>query len=114
MKPLTFILLLLFALTSCSKEDNEDNGDPNQPLVFSSLTAEKSTLSPGETTKITATATGYMIVYTWSASAGDLLGKGNSVIYAASPCHAGTNKITCTVTDGKNGSQSREVSVVVQ
>lgn len=114
MKHLNIILVLLFLLTSCSKEENGDNGDPNQPLVFSSLTAEKNTIAPGETTKVTASATGYMIVYKWSASAGDILGSGKSVVYAASPCHAGSNKVTCTVTDGNNDSQSREVFIVVQ
>jgi hypothetical protein len=114
MRQLAIALLLLITLTSCSKEENGDNGDPNQPLVFSSLTAEKSTISPGETTKVTASATGYMIVFKWSASAGDILGSGKSVVYAASPCHAGSNKVTCTVTDGNNVSQSREVFIVVQ
>ena len=114
MKHSTIILALLFVLTCCSKEDNGDNGDPNQPLEFSSLTAEKNTISPGETTKVNASATGYMIVYKWSASAGDILGSGKSVVYAASPCHTGSNKVTCTVTDGNNVSQSREVLIVVQ
>lgn len=113
-KQLTLVLLLFFALASCSKEENGDNGDPGQPLVFTSLTAEKYTIAPGETTKITAVATGYKIEYNWSASAGDILNSGSTVLYAASPCHAGTNKVTCTVTDGNKVSQSKEVSIVVQ
>ena len=114
MRQLTIALLLIFSLTFCSKEENGNNGDPNQPLVFSSLTAEKNSISSGETTKITAVATGYMIVYKWSATAGDILGSGKSVVYAASPCHSGSNKVTCTVTDGNNVSQSREVLIEVQ
>jgi hypothetical protein len=108
------VLLLLFVLSACSKEENGDIVDPGQSFSFLSLTAEKYTISPGESTKITAIATGYLLRYKWSASAGNILNSGSIVTYAASPCNAGTNKITCTVTDGNNVSQSKEVSIVVQ
>jgi hypothetical protein len=114
MRKQTLILLLLFVLTACSKEENGDIVDPGQSLLFSSLTAEKYTISPGESTKITAIATGYMLEYKWSASAGNILNSGSIVTYAASPCNTGTNKIICTVTDGNNVSQSKEVSIVVK
>lgn len=111
-KYITFLLLLL-SLTACVKDDDEDPGDPDQPLVFASLIAEKSTIAAGESTKITAVATGYKLAYKWSATAGDILGTGKEVVYAVSPCHAGTNKITCTVSDGNNDSQSKEIFIVV-
>jgi len=107
-----FILSLL-SLTACTK-DNDDSGDPAQPLIFASLTAEKSTITAGESIKVTADATGYKLTYKWSATAGDILGAGKEIVYAVSPCHAGTNKITCTVTDGNNASQTREIFIVVQ
>jgi len=106
-------MLSLLSLTACVK-DNDDSGDPAQPLVFTSLTAGKSTITAGESIKVTAVATGYKITYKWSATAGDILGTGKEIVYAVSPCHAGTNKITCTVTDGNNASQTKEIFIVVQ
>lgn len=114
MKPLIAFMILFVSMISCSIEEGDDHGDPNQPLVFTSLTAEKYTIAPGETTKITAVATGYWITYTWTKTAGDILGSGSQVVYAVSPCHLGTNKITCTVTDSKNVSQSKEITIVVE
>ena len=105
-------LIILFFLTSCEK--NNDHGDPSQPLIFSSLNAEKDTILPGETTRIIAVASGYKIVYNWTASAGDILGSGAEVIYAASPCQAGRNKITCTVKDGNEQSETKEIFIVVE
>jgi hypothetical protein len=105
-------LILLLFFSSCEK--NNDPGDPSQPLIFSSLFAEKDTIIPGETTKIIAVASGYKIVYYWSASAGDILGSGAEVIYAASPCQAGQNMITCTVKDGNEQSETKEIYIVVE
>lgn len=105
-------LMLLLLLGSC--ENNNDPGDPSQPLIFSSLHAERDTISPGETTKITAVASGYRIMYNWSASAGDILNPGAEVIYAASPCQAGRNRITCTVKDGNEQSETKETYIVVE
>jgi hypothetical protein len=105
-------LAVILLFSSCNKED--DTGDPSQPLIFSSLIAEKDTIAPGESTEITATATGYSITYKWSATAGDILGSGARVMYAASPCHAGSNRITCTVKDGNNKSAAKEIEIVVE
>jgi hypothetical protein len=105
-------LILLLFLSSC--ENNNDPGDPSQPLIFSSLDAERDTILPGETTKITAVASGYRITYNWSASAGDILNSGAEVIYAASPCQAGRNSITCTVKDGNEQSETKEIFIVVE
>ncbi|MBN2213633.1 MAG: hypothetical protein JW723_05260 [Bacteroidales bacterium] len=107
------ILILLLFFTSCEKNNN--NGDPSQPLIFSSLDAEKDTILFGETTRITAVASGYKITFNWTASAGDILGPGGAeVIYAAGPCHAGRNKITCTVKDGNDKSEAKEIYIVVE
>ena len=107
-----FCLSVLFFFVSCSKED--DPGDPSHPLIFSSLVAEKDTIAPGESTIITAIATGYKITYNWSATAGDILGSGEQVIYAASPCHSGRNQITCMVKDGNDKSASKEIDIMVE
>jgi len=105
---------MLFLLASCAKDENGGSGDPGQPLVFSSLEAEKYTIAPGGSTKVSAVASGYKLTYKWSATAGDILGTGREVVYAASPCHIGTNIIACTVIDGNNASQSKEISIAVQ
>jgi hypothetical protein len=107
-----FGLAILFSLVSCNKEDH--SGDPSIPLVFSSLQAEKDTIASGESTKITATASGYNITFNWSATAGDILGSGAQVIYAASPCQAGRNMITCMVKDGNDNSDTKEIFIVVE
>ncbi len=114
MKLLPGLLIIIFLFASCDKDKNGGTEDPGLPLVYYSLASEKDTITAGETTKVTAEATGYMITYNWSATAGDILGSGSEITYAASPCHAGTNKITCTVTDGNNVSESKEISIVVQ
>jgi hypothetical protein len=114
MKQLIVILLLLFAWNACSKDDTGGSDDPDQPFIYSSLTAEKDTIESGQSTKVTAVATGYKLNYYWSATAGDILGSGDEVVYTASPCHAGKNKITCTVRDGNNASRTKDVEIVVK
>jgi len=114
MKQLITLLLLLFVVISCSKDDNGGSEDPDQPFIFSSLSAEKDTIESGQSTKVTAVASGYRLTYKWSASAGDILGSGNEVVYTASPCHIGKNTITCTVRDGNNVSESKEIFIVVK
>lgn len=113
MKQIITLAIFFALLSSCSKDENDDFENPDQPFIFTSLKTEKDTITSGETTKIFAIASGYKLTYNWAASAGDILGTGNSIIYAASPCHAGRNKITCTINDGNNASQSKELFIVV-
>lgn len=114
MKNLFNLILLIIFLASCSKGENEDWGDPNQPLVFTSLVAEHDTIDSGGSTSVTAVASGYRLTYNWSATTGDILYTGSEVVYAASPCQAGKNKITCTVRDGNDASQTKEIYIVVR
>ena len=107
-----FLGIILF-YGSCEK-DPQDNGNPGEPLVFESLQADKTTLTPGETAKVTAMATGYQLSYYWSASLGDILGTGSEIIYAPSFCHVGENTITCKVKDGNGQSESKTVTIVVE
>ena len=115
MKHFAGLLLVLLSVASCEKDNSNEGTDRNDvgPLVFYSLVAEKDTLTARETTKITALATGFNLTFGWSATSGSILGSGNEVTYAACTCHSGTNIITCTVTDGYNASDSKEVSIVV-
>jgi len=115
MKQFTIIsIFFLLVISSCTKDDNGGSDDPDQPFIFSSLTAENDTIESGQSTKVFAVATGYKLSYYWSATAGDILGSGDDVVYTASPCHIGKNTITCTVRDGNNASRSKEISIVVE
>jgi hypothetical protein len=107
---LSVIFLMTLLIANCSKEEEEL---PETELVFQSLVSEKDTIIPGETTTVTATATGSNLTYRWSATIGDILGSGSEVTYAASPCQAGTNQITCEITDGSNQSASKTIDIVV-
>ncbi|MBN2610674.1 MAG: hypothetical protein JXB00_03880 [Bacteroidales bacterium] len=110
-----YLLALLFTtllFVACDK--NDDPGNPGELLVFSSLQADKDTIFAGDYTNITAVATGYKIRFKWSKSAGDILGSGAQVVYAASKCQTGRNRITCTVNDGNNRSESKEIFIVVE
>lgn len=114
MKQFTFLLVLSILLVCCSKEETGGSEDPDQPFIFSSLSAEKDTIESGQSTKIIAVATGFKLTYYWAATAGDILGSGHEVLYTASPCQAGKNKITCTVCDGNNVSETKEIFIVVK
>lgn len=103
------VLILIFFLMNCNKEEEIPSGD----VAFHSLIAEKDTLSPGEETTIKASATGINLEYFWSATKGDILGSGAEITYAASPCHIGTNKITCKITSGPDISESKTIDIVV-
>lgn len=81
-------------------------------MVYHSLSIEKDTIAPGETTKVTATASGIHLNYFWSATLGDILGSGAEVIYAASPCSAGKNRITCRIESGSQ-SETKTVDIIV-
>jgi hypothetical protein len=106
--PCLLVIFLLFP--GCGKEEEEE---PFKPLVYTSLVAEKTTIKAGETTKIKANVTGSNLVYTWSATLGDLLGSGQEVTYTASICQIGKNQITCTVSNEKNQSESKTIDIVV-
>lgn len=110
MKKTTLLILLLFLLIFCEKNESVE---PVQNLVYYSLVAEKDTIVPGEETNITATATGSNLQYFWSASLGDILGSGSTVKYATSPCQVGTNEITCKITNGNDQSESKTINIVV-
>ncbi len=113
MNKILLILISVFLLYCCEEKEN-NSGDSSQPLVFTSLIAEKDTIEAGDQTKITATASGYKIQYFWAANAGSILGEGAEVIYAAPPCQAGENTITCMVKDGNGNSEKKEIIIVVQ
>ncbi len=107
---LLFVAICSLFISACDK-DNNDN--VNVPLVFDSLTATNDTIFPGGTTEITAIASGDDITYTWTATAGDILGSGNRITYVSPPCTVGENDITCTVTDKGNNKLSKSITIYV-
>jgi len=113
MKQILLLTLLFTIFLTCEKSENE-RGNPSEQLVYESLTVDKDTLPPGESAVITAKATGYMLEYEWIATAGNILGVGPVVTYAASPCHAGSNTISCTIKDGNNKSETKSVQIAVE
>ncbi len=105
--------LFLLLLAACGEEGGEEGEGQDHPLVFTSLTAEHDSVQLGKTTKISALATGDQLSYLWKASLGDILGSGATVVYTPTPCSLGNVTITCTVKDGHQKEQSKEIPLVV-
>ena len=107
---LIFICSFSLFMLNCNNEEDEL---PETELVFHSLTSDKDTIAPCETAAINADASGNNLSYMWSATIGDILGSGSEIVYAASPCQAGTNQITCKITTPGNQSASKSIDIVV-
>jgi len=111
MKKIFVVFLLVFFIISC-KKDHNDNTDDSTLNTFISLTAENDTISLGESTKIAAVIDGNNVSFSWSATAGDILGSGNEITYVAPPCTPGNNEITCTAS-ASNNSETKKITIVV-
>ena len=118
MKANFFIPLLLLAvitITSCSKKE-EEYQPSSTPLSYAGLMLQSDTIFVGETTTVTANASGENLTYSWAleqGSLGDIIGAGKTITYGASPCCTGWNTIACTVSNGAT-SQSKSVTIVVK
>lgn len=105
------IIILLLIICACDKTEEEPEFQSD--IDFTALHIENDSIYAGEQTKITAVATGTNIEYFWSATKGDILGSGKEVIYASSPCHIGTNTISCTIQNKSKNAETKTVKVVV-
>jgi len=87
----------------------------NHPPEISYLTANSDTIEAGHNTIIICYATdqdGDNLTYTWLTTEGTISGSGSMVAWTA-PTTAGTYTITCSVSDGKGGEDSKSISIQV-
>lgn len=106
---IVFFIITLAVVISCKKDTNNNN---IAPLDFTELKADDDTLYAGSSTYVRATATGTDLLFQWSATAGDILGSGATVQYAAPPCVSGSHQITCTIKDAGNNTASKTVTII--
>jgi len=102
------VCIIIFGFISCQEDD------PNESLLnsFISLETENDTIFTGQSTSIVATVDGKNVKFTWSATAGDLLGSGDTVTYVAPPCTPGKNTVSCKAT-GSNKSETKTLVITV-
>ena len=89
---------------------------PFEPPTIS-CSASPTTLQPGASSTITATAASPQnrpLTYSYSASAGSINGTGNTAMLSSAGAPPGTITITCNVQDDKSHSASATTSVDVQ
>lgn len=94
------------------------SGVPNvPPTIASGPTANPSTITDIQTSAVTVVATdgdGDPLTYTWQTTGGTITGSGAAVTFTPPRIvTATTYRITVTVTDGRGGSATRFVDVVV-
>lgn len=105
-------IIFSFLIMSCEREKPNPEGK-DQPLIFSSIQANRDTIFTEDTTRIWSVATGYQISYHWFVEKGDLLGSGDEVTFVATPCTVGKNTIFCTIKDGNDHEITKQVVVTV-
>ncbi len=96
----------------CKKDDPEPVKD-SELISFTGLTTDNDSLYIGQIANIKAVYEGKGVTFTWDASAGDILGKGDSVQYLASFCTIGQNTITCKAS-AENVSITRSIKIYVE
>lgn len=111
----TILLLIVSAIMlsySCKKKD--DSG-VQTPFSYSSLTSSDSIVVVNNALRIVATATGDGLKYSWVSTDldgnnyGTIIGSGNDVQWSV--CHESRFKVTCTIVDKYNNSDSKTVYI---
>jgi hypothetical protein len=111
---LRWILLIpALAILNCCQPEEPDPEGQDVPLIFKEVTASRTQIFTEDTTSLHAHATGYKLTFHWSVEKGDLIGTGQDIIFVATPCTVGNNTISCTVMDGNQKSETRQVTVTV-
>lgn len=91
------------------------SGNNSNPTITSGPTAAKTTLSPGEQTTVSVTASdpdGDVLSYNWTATGGKISPSGASATYTA-PSVSGSYTVSVSVTDGRGGSATGSTTVSV-
>ena len=103
----TILIILAGLLIGCS--------DFNTEPVITSLTADSTTVSPGGTVLLTCTAeddNDDSLTYNWECTNGSLVPNGSTATWTA-PGNPGTYSISCSVTDGNDGSTMEIIDITV-
>jgi len=82
-----------------------------------SCSASPTTIKPGDTATVTATATSPQnrpLTYSYFAAAGSLIGNGNSATFSSTGAPTGPVSISCEVADDKNHTTSADASVTIE
>lgn len=118
---ISFSVILLAAVitvTSCNKKKDEPVAGTGSSSFSISLTADKTIITLGDQSKITASVSGASgsVNYAWSVNTGSTLtGSGTQVtLYASCPSCTGPNEVTCTATDANNVSVVKKITITVQ
>ena len=88
----------------------------NRPPTIIILSAEPSVVLPYGSSNISCFATdrdGDQLSYNWSASGGTINGAGANITWTAPPA-AGSYNVTVTVSDGRGGTVTRQVTITVR
>lgn len=112
------LFLSLFLFLGCVQpEINETASAPNSNPVIKNLSAAPLSSVVGEIVTVTAEVDdpdGDALSYEWYMTAGDISGNGPVVRYVATYCCLGVNTVRVTVKDGRGGSATKAVDVLVQ
>lgn len=114
---LSIIILILSGCITPTAPNIPDQGDGinHNPIIFD-LSASPRTAFVNQNITITCTASdqdGDTLTYSWSSSpSGTINGIGSNVTWKA-PATKGTYTITCLVSDGKGGEDSKSVGITV-
>ncbi|MBN1856616.1 MAG: hypothetical protein JW846_06675 [Dehalococcoidia bacterium] len=87
----------------------------NYAPEIQSLTAFDEWVLPGASTYVSSSATdadGDAVTFEWDATAGEIIGEGDSIIWIA-PAEEGSYRVTVRVLDSYGGEESREVPISV-
>ena len=108
-------MLIVFADCAQPPEPTANAGGNRNPDIRS-LTADPPAVNVGSSSNITVDATdpdNNPLTYQWSASTGDIIGKGPSIRFTASFCCRGPNFVKVTVKDNAGGSATQSVDVFI-
>jgi outer membrane protein OmpA-like peptidoglycan-associated protein len=90
---------------------------PNTPPVVSSCVANPSTITVGQQSTVTTTATDAdndQLTYSYTTSGGKVTGSGATVQFDSTGVSPGTYTITCSASDGRGGEGHSTTQVTVQ